>query len=400
VANGRTPTGGVTMIGLHGGQWFGTAAGEALRRATVVLGAPRHLDSLPGDVPGTRVPLGTPLSAAVDQIASCRDRGEQTCVLVSGDPGFFGLARVAAARLAPDRLVEHPAPSAVALAFARIGIHWDDAVVISAHGRPLGPAIETIGAHPKVAVLCGPDCRPEDLGRHLVSAGCPPRLVAVVSRIGEADEDLWEGDPSGLAERAFDPLSVVVVRAPAPSDGPGWAWGVPDDRYEHRQGMITKAEVRAIALGKLGVPMSGVMWDVGAGSGSVSAECSRLSPGLKIYAIERRSDDAARLRHNLAGTASVVVEGLAPAALRDLPDPDRIFVGGGGLPVIDVALQRLRPGGTVVATFAALDRASAGAAVLGHLVQVSVNRGVPIGPGGSLRLAAENPVFVCWGPGA
>ncbi len=398
MADARSPAGSVTMIGLHGGQWFGTAAGEALRRATVVIGASRHLDSLPRDVPGTRVALAAPLGAAVDQIAHCRDRGEQTCVLVSGDPGFFGLARLAAARLAPDRLVEHPAPSAVALAFARIGIHWDDAVVISAHGRPVEPGIETILAHPKVAVLCGPDCRPEDLGRQLVSAGCPPRLVAVVSRIGEADEDLWEGDPGGLAAGSFDPLSVVVLRAPAPSGGPGWSWGLPDDRYEHRQGMITKAEVRAIALGKLGVPMAGVMWDVGAGSGSVSTECARLSPGLQIYAIERRSDDAARLRHNLAGSAAVVVEGRAPAVLRDLPDPDRVFVGGGGLELIDVALQRLRPGGAVVATFAALDRASAAAGRLGHLVQVSVSRGVPIGPGESLRLAAENPVFVCWGP--
>jgi precorrin-6B C5,15-methyltransferase / cobalt-precorrin-6B C5,C15-methyltransferase len=397
VADGPAPASGVTLVGLHGGQWFGTAAGETLRRATVVLGAARHLDSLPGDVAGARVALAVPLSAAVDQIASCRDRGEQTCVLVSGDPGFFGLARVLAARLAPDRLVEHPAPTSVALAFARIGIHWDDAVVISAHGRPVGPAIEAIAAHPKVAVLCGPDCRPEDLGRHLVGAGCPPRLVAVVSRIGEADEDLWEGDPAGLAEGSFDPLSVVVARTPGPS-GPGWSWGLPDERFEHRQGMVTKAEVRAIALGKLGIPTAGVMWDVGAGSGSVSAECSRLAPGLKIYAIERRSDDASRLRRNLAGSAAVVVEGPAPAVLRDLPDPDRVFVGGGGLEAVDVALQRLRPGGTVVATFAALDRASAGAGLLGHLVQVSVSRGVPIGPGGSLRLAAENPVFVCWGP--
>jgi precorrin-6Y C5,15-methyltransferase (decarboxylating) len=388
------------MIGLHGGQWFGTAAGEALRRATVVLGAPRHLDSLPRDLPGTRLALAAPLSAAVEQIARCRDGGEQTCVVVSGDPGFFGLARVAAARLAPDRLVEHPAPSAVALAFARIGTHWDDAVVISAHGRPFQPAIEAVLAHPKVAVLCSPDCRPEELGRQLAGSGCPPRLVAVASRIGEADEDLWEGDPDGLADGNFDPLSVVVFRAPAPSSGPGWSWGLPEDRYEHRQGMITKAEVRAVALGKLAIPMAGVMWDVGAGSGSVSAECARLSPGLQIYAIERRSDDAARLRHNLAGSAAVVVEGQAPAVLGEVPDPDRVFVGGGGLEVIEVALQRLRPGGTLVATFAALDTASAAAARLGHLVQVSVSRGVPVGPGASLRLEAGNPVFVCWGPGA
>jgi precorrin-6B C5,15-methyltransferase / cobalt-precorrin-6B C5,C15-methyltransferase len=398
VAEARSRRRTVTMIGLHGGQWFGAAAGDALKRATVLIGASRHLDSLPPDLGGLRVPLATPVSRALDQIALYRDREEQVCVLVSGDPGFFGLARLAAARLAPDRVAQHPAPSSIALAFARIGDHWDDAVVISAHGRPLQPAIDAVLAHPKVAVLAGPDCPPEELGRSLLRAGSLPRVVAVVSRIGEADEALWEGDPTGLADGSFDPMSVVIVRSPSAASGPGWSWGLPDGRYEHRDGMITKAEVRAVALGKLAIPPAGVMWDVGAGSGSISAECARLAPGLQIFAVERENDGAARVRRNLAGTAAVVVEGVAPAVLGDLPDPDRVFVGGGGLEVIDATLRRLHPGGTVVATFAVLDRAAEAAERLGHLVQVSVSRGVRVGAGRSVRLAAENPVFVCWGP--
>jgi precorrin-6Y C5,15-methyltransferase (decarboxylating) len=386
------------MIGLHGGQWFGATAGEELKRATVLIGASRHLDSLPPDLSGLRVVLASPVNRALDQIALYRDRGEQVCILVSGDPGFFGLARLATARLAPDRVVQHPAPSSIALAFARIGDHWDDAVVISAHGRPLQPAIDAVLAHPKVAVLAGPDCPPEELGRSLLRAGGPPRLVAVVSRIGEADEALWEGEPTGLAEGSFDPMSVVIVRSPSPRSAPGWSWGLPDGHYDHRAGMITKAEVRAVALGKLAIPPAGVMWDVGAGSGSISAECARLAPGLQIFAIERGNDDAARVRRNLAGSTAVVVEGIAPAVLGDLPDPDRVFVGGGGLEVIDAALRRLRPGGAVVATFALLDRAAEAAERLGHLVQVSVSRGVRVGGSRSVRLAAENPVFVCWGP--
>jgi precorrin-6Y C5,15-methyltransferase (decarboxylating) len=342
--------------------------------------------------------LATPVGRALDQIALYRDRDEQVCVLVSGDPGFFGLARLAAARLAPDRVVQHPAPSSIALAFARIGGHWDDAVVISAHGRPLQPVIDAVLAHPKVAVLAGPDCPPEEIGLSLLRAGDPSRLVAVVSRIGEADEALWEGDLTSLANGAFNPMSVVILRSPSPTSGPGWSWGLPDGSYEHRAGMITKAEVRAVALGKLAIPPAGVMWDVGAGSGSISAECARLAPGLQIFAVERGHDDAARVRRNLAGSAAVVVEGVAPAAFGGLPDPDRVFVGGGGLEVIDAALRRLRPGGAVVATFAVLDRAAEAAERLGHLVQVSVSRGVRLGGGRSVRLAAENPVFVCWGP--
>jgi len=404
----------VALVGLHGGEWFGASAGRALRQATVLVGAPRHLAALPDDITSERVELVGSLDSGLDRIAGYRDAGHAVCVVVSGDPGFFGLARLASARLeahqgsvrgAPDqephRLTVHPAPSSAALAFARIGTCWDDACVVSVHGRPFEPAVAAVLAHPKVAVLTSPDHPPEALGSQLIRAGCSARLVAVVSRIGEPDETVWEGDAAGLAAGTFDAMSVVIFRSPDATDyGPGWSWGLPDDEYDHRDGMITKAEVRAIALGKLRIPSAGVLWDVGAGSGSIAVECARLCPGLRIYAVEQRPGDVARLRRNTAGTGVTVVEGEAPAALDALPDPDRVFVGGGGLAVLDAALDRLRPWGTVVATYAALDRAAAGAERLGHVVQIAVSRGVPIGAGGSVRLAAENPVFLCWGPAA
>jgi len=391
--------GDVDVVGLHGGQWFGAAAGRALRQATVIVGAPRHLGALPGDLSGERVELAGPLGEVLDRVMAYRDSGERVCVVVSGDPGFFGLGRLARARLGSGGVSVHPAPSSVALAFARAGLEWDDAVVVSAHGRELAPAIAAVVAHPKVAVLASPDNPPEAVGRSLLTAGCGPRHVMVATRLGHPDEHIWTGEVTGLAAGGFDPMSVVLCVAPAREpDGPGWAWGLPDETFQHREGMITKAEVRSIALGKLRIPAAGVLWDVGAGSGSVTAECARLAPGLRVFAIERRPDDVARIRANLARSAVTVVHGEAPAALVDLPDPDRVFVGGGGLGVLETALARLRPGGTLVATYAAIDRAAAAAARLGHLVQVSVSHGVPIGDGGAIRLAADNPVFVCWGP--
>jgi precorrin-6B C5,15-methyltransferase / cobalt-precorrin-6B C5,C15-methyltransferase len=391
----------VDLVGVIGGEWFGSAATSAVAAATVVAGAARHLDSLSDSVVARRVELTGGVDGFVDLVDGLRRAGERVCVLASGDPGFFGLARLAAARLGRSNLVVHPAPSAVAVAFARLGLSWDDALVVSAHGRPLDALSETVLRHPKVAVLVSPDNPPEALGRHLVDGDCPPRSVAVLSKLGERDERLWEGDLPALATSAFDPLSVVILLAPSVSGvpgGPGLAWGLDDDTFVHRQGMITKAEVRAVALGKLDLPAAGVLWDVGAGSGSVSAECSRLSPGLKVFAVERRPDDVARIRQNVSGTGVTVVEGEAPAALGSLPDPDRVFVGGGGEKVLAATLERLRPGGTVVATFAAIDRAAAAARVLGSVVQVSVSRGVPVGESVSMRLSAENPVFVCWGP--
>jgi precorrin-6B C5,15-methyltransferase / cobalt-precorrin-6B C5,C15-methyltransferase len=390
----------VTIVGVHGGAWFGAAAGRALEAATVVIGAPRHLAALPSQLTAQHVPLSGPLDRVLEDVARRRHFGEKVCLVVSGDPGFFGLTRLARARLGAGGLAVHPAPSAVALAFARAGLAWDDAVVVSVHGRPLEPALDAVIHHSKVAVLTSPNHPPESVGRGLVAAGCGRRAVMVAARLGEPEEDMWVGDLAGLAGGRFDGLSVVLCLPPDLRDdsGPAWAWGLPDHTYEHRDGMITKAEVRAVALGKLRLPAAGVLWDVGAGSGSVAAECARLSPGLRVFAIERRPDDAHRLLANLAGTGAAVVEGDAPEILAGLPDPDRVFVGGGGLAVLDAVLSRVRPGGSIVATYAALDRATAAATRLGHLVQVAVSRGVPIGADGAVRLAADNPVFVCWGP--
>ena len=388
----------VDLVGLHGGEWFGPAAGRAVAGATVLVGAPRHLASVAVPADAEVLEVGPDLEGLLDRVAERREAGARVCILASGDPGVFGLGRLAEARLGTGALRVHPAPSSVSLAFGRAGLHWDDATVVSAHGRDPGPAVDAVLRQPKVAVLCSPATPPERLGQLLVDAGAPARDVVVASRLAETGEELWRGGIDDLAGGRFDPLSVVIFHAPGPSSPAGLAWGRPESDFAHRGGMITKAEVRAVALGKLVLTRAGVMWDVGAGSGSVSAECARLAPGLRIFAVERRSEDVPMLEKNLAGTAVTVVEGSAPAILAGLPDPDRVFVGGGGIDVLAAVLDRLRPGGTVVATYASPARAAEAAGRLGSMVQVSVSRAVPLGAEGGLRLAAENPVFICWGP--
>jgi precorrin-6Y C5,15-methyltransferase (decarboxylating) len=390
----------VDVVGLHGGQWFGRDAEAALRAADLLIGHARQLAVLPADLPGEPVELWGDLDQVLGLAAKRRAGGERACILAAGDPGFFGLVRLAATYLGEGALRVYPAPSSVALAFARIGCNWDDAVVASAHGRPLEHAVAAALAHPKVALLVSKDQPPQALGRALLDAGSGARVVDVCCRLGEPDEQVIHTDVAGLAAGTFDPLSVVVLRAPGAIDaarGMGLAWGLPDASFAHRDGMITKAEVRAVALGKLDLPAAGVLWDVGAGSGSVAVECARLAPGLRVFAVEARADDAARLRDNARGTAVAVVEGTATEALAGLPDPDRAFVGGGGLPVLDAVVERLRPDGVVVATYAILAHAAAAAERLGNLVQIQVSRGVQVGDAAALRLAAENPVFVCWG---
>ena len=387
----------IAVVGVSGGEPVGKEARAAIEAATVVAGAPRHLRTL-APIGARLLPIDGPLVDVLDEIE--HERGG-VCVLASGDPGFFGIVRVLAERAGPDRLDVHPAPSSVSLAFARLGIPWDDAAVISAHGRALSDAARHAIRHGKVAVLTAPAAPPEALGRELLALGAPHRRAAVCTHLGEADERVDITTLRELAAGTFDARSVVVLLdgdGEAIATAPTLEWGRPEGRFAAREGLVTKAEVRAVVLGKLALPDAGVVWDVGAGSGSVAIEIAALAPRLRVFAVEQHAPDAARVAANARahGVAIDLVHGTAPDALDALPDPDRIFLGGGGLAVLDAALARLRPRGRIAATFAAFDRAAAAYQRLGNLAEISVARGKPLA--GGVRLEAENPVFVLWGP--
>jgi precorrin-6Y C5,15-methyltransferase (decarboxylating) len=357
-----------------------------LDRADVVAGGRKNLHLAP---PGARqIVIGKDLS--LDAITSAEG---QVCVLASGDPGFFGIVRALSTRA---QVAVHPAPSSVALAFARLGLPWDDAIVVSAHGRDPRPAINTALRHPKVAILTEP------AGAGRIVDALDGRIVTVAENLGTADERLAKEPP-------FNAPNVVVVHEPTngrratvwpPRTPTRWALG--EQEFEHRQGMITKAEVRALVLAALGPGTGDMVWDVGAGSGSVAIECARL--GAAATAIEQHPETVAKLLRNVAAhrVPVLVVSGHAPDALYDLPEPDAVFVGGGGteLPLIlDHATFRARR--VVVVTLALVDRIAptlraleqAGLEVTATTLQA--NRVKPIA--GGHRLAAENPVTVISG---
>ncbi|WP_407564149.1 precorrin-6y C5,15-methyltransferase (decarboxylating) subunit CbiE [Streptomyces sp. 184] len=351
-----------------------------------------------------------------------RVRG-RVVVLASGDPGFFGVVRVLAARFGPDRLDVRPAAPALAVAFARAGLPWDDAAVVSAHGRDLRTAVNVCRAHPKTAVLTGPGAGPAELGAALAASGLP-RILLVATALGSADEDVVRLSPADAAGRRWPPDAVNVVlcldvrpgRSVAPAQRtlagpgpypltrrPGDGWALPEEDFDHRAGMVTKYEVRALALARLGPRLGDLVWDVGAGSGSVAVECARF--GAAVVAVERDAAGVARIRANAAahGVDVQAVHGTAPTALAGLPGPDAVFVGGGGADVAEVvAACARRARRAVVVTLAAVERvpavraalAAAGFGVDGVLLQSS--RLAPL-PGEVTRLAATNPVFVLWG---
>ena len=396
----------VTVVGVIGGEVFGSAARAAVHTADVLVGSPRHLAWFTGDDRADgrhceHIELVGPLPPLIERIAEHRAAARRVCVLSSGDPGFFGITRLLAERFGPLGVQILPAPSSVSLAWAAAGMPWDDADVVSAHGRSLADAVARASRSPKVAVLTAPSNPPDVLGKELVAAGCGPREVIVASRIGEVDERIVRTDLDGLAGGAFDPMSVVLLVAPDTGPAtPSISWGAPETRFAHRSGMITKSEVRSVVLGKLALPRTGVLWDVGAGSGSVGIEAATVAPGLRVFAIECAAADvpniAANAREAGVSRSVEVIVGTAPEALAGLPAPDRAFVGGGGLDVVDACWGRLRPGGVLVATFVVLDRAVAAMQLLGSMVQLHVDRAVPIGDVG-MRLEPTNPTFVCWG---
>jgi precorrin-6Y C5,15-methyltransferase (decarboxylating) len=469
----------ITVIGLDGSPLSRPAA-EAVASATLLVGGRRHLAVAdwfleePASATGPDVVVMGPLRPALDALAV---HDGDAVVLASGDPGFFGIVR--ALRERGLDCVVLPAVSSVALAFARAGLPWDDAVVVSAHGRDLGPAVNVCRAYPKVAVLTGPGQGPAEIGAALT--GWPRRLV-VAEDLGGADERLTECTPAAAAQCGWSDPNLVLSLAsladtrlgepvlasspPAPlppvtnpsstppvpvaggsefvidrlvlperhqtldheasgpadgltgpsshtelsGPGPGWCWppgsgvgdegwALPEDAFEHRDSMVTKPEVRALALARL-APRPGVLvWDVGAGSGSVAVECARF--GAAVIAVERDPAQCARVAANARRHRAEVrvVTGAAPQALDGLPDADAVFVGGGGLAVVAAVAAR-RPARIVLA-LAAVQRAGPAAELLGEagyqvdgtLLQAS--RLAPL-PDGAHRLAAANPVFLLW----
>lgn len=423
----------VTVVG-HDGGGFGAAASAALARATLVAGGERHLSGL--DVAAERLVMG-PVAPAVARVAA--HEGE-TVVLASGDPGFFGI--VAALRRAGVEPVVIPAVSSVAAAFARAGLPWDDALVVSAHGRdrsggaarhddpflwtpgaPIGTssvhkngsstggglrrAVNVCRAYPKVAVLTAPDSGPVELGTAL--AGWERTLV-VAERLGTPRERLVTVAAAEAVTAAWADPNVVLVLDPTRPDvrpGPGWiagagpgpaGWALPEAAYAHRDSMITKAEVRAYVLARLGPRLGDLVWDVGAGSGSVAVECARF--GAAVLAVERDRAALPLITANAAGLGVRLVAGDAPECLAGLPEPDAVFVGGGGPPVLAACVAR-RPA-RIVTALAGLERVGPALGVLGDAgyraegVQLQAARLSPL-PGGSHRLAAANPVFVVSG---
>lgn len=394
----------VTLIGMGSGQPENlTLQGlAALRQADLILGARRLLAVLPAGCTENRAAAYRP-----DEVAELlQTSGAENAVLVySGDTGFYSGASAMMEKLEAlgVRARVLPGLSSIQLLAAALGRPWQGWNLVSAHGRTCDPVAECMQGRPTFFLTGGSE-DPATLCAQLAAEGFGDVQAVVGQCLGTPEEKIFRGSVKELAAGRFNSLSVLLVEAAEVL--PRRAPGLPDEAFERGDVPMTKQEVRAAVLAKLAVRPEDILWDVGAGTGSVSVELALAAPRGRVYAVECRPEGCALIKANREKFRTrnlVLVEGLAPAALLDLPAPDAVFIGGskGSLAaIVDAALDK-NPDARICVSAIALESLSAAVAALtakGRTVQVSqiaVSRARAVG--GLHLMMAQNPIYLITG---
>ena len=396
----------IVGIGDDGCVGLCSRAINAVARCSVLVGGERQLAFFP-EFAGQRVVLKRGIVEAIAGLAElCAE--QNVCVLASGDPLFFGIGARVIAAVGAEHVEVIPQPSSMQWAFARVGMNWDDAMLLSLHGRENRGFLTRLRRCAKAACLTDPENTPQLLARMLKEHGQETQWRAwVCENLASAGERVREFSIEQLAAcDDIQPLNVLILRRTDP------AWRPPpaisflhENAFAKRmpgKGLITKRETRTLALAAMEIRPDSVIWDIGAGSGSVSIETAMLAYDGCAYAIETDAESVAICRENMHAHAVdnvVVVHGSAPDALADLPAPDAVFIGGskGSMRrIVDLCLQRLRPGGRLVITAVTMENIAAAYASLRkhHLAPqvtvINISRGQALAR--YLRYEALNPI--------
>ncbi|MGD8563895.1 MAG: precorrin-6y C5,15-methyltransferase (decarboxylating) subunit CbiE [Desulfarculaceae bacterium] len=394
----------VVGLGLNPQDLSAQAMAE-IEKAKVLAGGGRLLNYFPRH-PGKRIVLRGGLKPWLEQVSQAADEG--VVVLASGDPGFFGIAARLVEKMGPENVEIHPNLTAMQIAFARLKESWQDAGMVSLHGREeesLRGLWSTLSQYDKVIIYTDPFYSPSRIAGLLRQRGQDFWRMIVLENLGGDDEKRADYSLDQVPDRDFSPLNLVVLKRtsrPRPLH-----LGMPEDAYEHQDGIITKAEVRCAALGKLALEPGQTLWDLGAGCGSVGIEATLLTPGGLVVAVEQNPERVKLIKANRArfGAAALeVVQGRMPQCLADLPDPDRVFLGGGGDGLEEIAraaIGRLPPSGILVVSAVRLKSLDAARQVMmqaGMKVEetlVHISRGTPLS--GDVMLKGLNPVWLIRG---
>ena len=376
----------IVGIGEDGADGLSPIARGLIADADIVFGGKRHLELARALIRGAARPWPSPFDQAVTEVVE--QRGRHVCVLASGDPFFYGVGSLLAKHVDPAEMLVMPSPSSFSLAAARLGWSLADTVLISLHGRPLDLIRPHL--HPGVRILAlTPDgSGPGALAALLTEFGFGASRMTVLEALGGPREQVRNTNAADFDLAGIDALNVVgleVEAAPGARVLPRAA-GLPDALFEH-DGQITKREIRAVTLSSLAPRRDELLWDIGAGSGSVAIEWMLADVSLRAIAIEARAGRAGAIRRNAAafGVPMLeVIEGVAPRALQGLSPPHAIFIGGGASPtVLDSAVAALRSGGRLVVNAVTLETEALliarHATFGGELVRIALSRAEPVG---------------------
>lgn len=400
----------VTVIGLGLSREDLTAAHlRIIEQAEVLVGGRRHLALFP-EHPGNRHVITRDIDGLIERLRNEATR-KSVVVLASGDPLFFGIGARMVDALGQANVTVLPNISTVSAAYARLGRSWHDAKVISLHGRMNEAELRaTLVRHRNIAVFTDAKCSPDWLGRYLTENGWTDFELCVLEQLGTPQEKIRRMRPAQAAVTAFESPNLVILKKD-PATAPGavqFHLGMGEADFFHEKGLITKAEVRAITLSKLQLDAPGLtLWDLGAGCGSIAVEATLFLKFGRIFAVEKNPDRLTQIRANIRkfGIRNITpVEAALPEKMETLPDPDRVFIGGGGrdLPLIlKKAADRLKPGGVMVVNTVLIPNLHRAMRTLTSLkmapdvVQIQVNRSADM-PWG-YRLQSQNPIWIISG---
>lgn len=399
----------IVGIGDDGVEGITAQARRIIEAADVLLG-PESCGPLLPPALRSRLETAASLDDLVDRIEAAA--GRRLVVLASGDPLFYGTARFVCARLGKDRFEVVPHVSSMQLAFARVKESWEDAFLANLAGQSIERVIDRVRSSETVGLFTSEQWPPAAVARALLDEGIDSFQAYVCENLGSPDERVTQGSLADIARESFGPLNVMILVRKARAVGiPGQAgrrvFGNPDESFlqsRPKRGLLTPAEVRSLALSELELHPASVIWDVGAGSGSVAIEAARLARSGTAYAIEMDPDDHGLIRENAArfGVTNLQpVLGRAPEAWAALPDPDAIYVGGSGRDVsmlVTEAWKRLKTGGRLVTACNSIENLAAVHAFLrsqsGDAAYWMVNIARGIEQLDRIRFESINPVFL------
>jgi precorrin-6B C5,15-methyltransferase / cobalt-precorrin-6B C5,C15-methyltransferase len=377
----------IVGIGEDGVGGLKPAARGLIEAAEIVFGGRRHLTLAAPLIRGAARPWPSPFDGAAEEVLL--HRGRQVCVLASGDPFHYGVGAVFVRHIDPREMIVVPAPSAFSLAAARLGWSLPQTVLLSLHGRTLDLIRPHLQPAARILALTSDGDAPAAVAKRLAASGFGASRLIVLERLGGPHESIRSATAAAFEFGAVDPLNTLAIEVEAAPDARviARAAGLPDHLFEH-DGQITKREIRAVTLSALSPRRGELLWDIGAGSGSVAIEWLLADPTMRAVAVELRADRAARIRRNAAafGVPGLdIVEGAAPASLAGLPPPDAVFVGGGAgdSGALDAAARALRSGGRLVVNAVTLETEALllarQAALGGELVRIAISRAAQVG---------------------